>query len=108
MFPNACTGCEIALRNANWYFYPHDVVFAPIGTLSHHRKPAFAGFFVPKESPPCAGFCILETSMSSSFFLEMGKLLIDGSPIAILGWVVICQAEVLRRVVEQLSRNRRK
>jgi len=46
--------------------------------------------------------------MSTSFFLELGKLLIDGSPIAILGWVVIRQAEVLRRVVDQLSRSRRK
>jgi hypothetical protein len=46
--------------------------------------------------------------MSTSFFLDLGKLLIDGSPIAILGWVVICQANVLRRVVDLLSRNRRK
>jgi len=65
-------------------------------------------FLCPEESPLCAGFCFLETAMSSSFFLELGKLLIDGSPIAILGWVVIRQAEVLRRVVDQLSRSRRK
>lgn len=46
--------------------------------------------------------------MSSSFLLEVGKLLIDASAVAILGWVVILQAEILRKVVSQLSRNRRK
>lgn len=46
--------------------------------------------------------------MSSSFFLELGKLLIDGSAVAILGWVVIRQAEILRNVVNRLSRRRRK
>jgi hypothetical protein len=46
--------------------------------------------------------------MSSSLLLELVKLAIDGSPIAILGFVAIRQAEILRKVVDRLSQRRRK